>query len=99
MYYSTLSDLKPPESADGKLVVEVPYDGQVPDIAEVDMLVVAVDVAELVPGLAVVDRHVVVDPHPPTRVQGVHVLAIAGLNVACWKCVLLLTAAPPDLDI
>ena len=66
------SHLEPPEPAHRELSVEVPHSGQLPRVAEVHVLVAAVEAAEAGQGGGLGRAHVVVDPHPPARVEAAH---------------------------
>ena len=77
--------MKPPESSDRKLCVEISNAGEVSGVTEVNEGVVTVEITEQVESLQkesiditygcvqfylrVVLRDVVVDPHPPVRVE------------------------------
>ena len=55
--------------ANGELHAQVAHSGQVVDVTQVHVLVVAVELAELGPGGLVPLGDVVVDPHPPAWVE------------------------------
>ena len=64
--------LEPPEPPHRELSVEVPQPGQLARVAQVHVLVAAVEAAEAGQGGGLGRAHVVVDPHPPARVHPRH---------------------------
>ena len=62
-------DLEPPEPSHRKLLIEVTLSGKTSGVAEVNMVEVAVELTESLDDVWLVVRDVVVDPHPPARVE------------------------------